>query len=148
MDKNCMDVCGEFYERVSSRQAKRGPFSVTCDRLVTSSSSVTQNANDAFLSPTNPLMKTTKGTMTRREFTKAIALSACAVAATPLLAADSAPARKLKIGHTGITWGVFPQNASRPTSSDKLEDFLKDISSQGFYSFECFPQNLADWETK
>jgi inosose dehydratase len=87
-------------------------------------------------------------TMTRREFTKAMALGAAAVAAGPALLNAAEPIRKLRIGHTGITWNVFPQNASRPTASDNLDPFIKDCAQEGYAGFECFPQNLADWEAK
>src|SRR3954467_10660903 len=90
----------------------------------------------------------TMNAMNRREFTKALAIGVSAMAAAPLWAAD-APARKLKIGHTGITWGVFPFNPKRPDSDAKLEDFVRAVASQGFTNgFECFPQNLEAWDAK
>jgi inosose dehydratase len=55
-----------------------------------------------------------------------------------------AVSRKLKIGHTCITWGTFPNSSTSPT----LETALKDIGGLGFYGFETFPENLADWDGK
>ncbi len=76
----------------------------------------------------------------RREFSKTIA-AGLAAAALPL--SGVAATAKIKIGHTCITWRVFPRG---PGQRDKLVDALKDISSQGFHSFETFPQNLEDWD--
>jgi len=89
-----------------------------------------------------------KTNMNRRDFTKAVALGVTAAATSPLWAADAPPARKLRIGHTGITWNVFPQNERRPDANAKLEDFVRDVASQGFDGFECFPQNLEAWDEK
>src|SRR5580698_7372931 len=71
----------------------------------------------------------------RRSFAKTLALGACA-AATPAEAA--APARKLHIGHTCITWGSFP----RPGAESTIEPAMRDISAEGFWSFETFPELL------
>ena len=79
-------------------------------------------------------------TLNRRDFFKASAIGASAL---PGLGA--APARRLKIGHTCITWGTFPRDAE---SSATLEPALKDISSQGFWGFETFPEVLEDWDKK
>ena len=56
--------------------------------------------------------------------------------------AKKKPARKLKIGHTCITWGTFP----RPGDDATLEPALKDISAEGFWSFETFPEVLDNWD--
>ena len=56
-----------------------------------------------------------------------------------------APARKIQIGHTCITWGTFPRG---PEASATLENAVKDIAKLGFWSFETFPENLADWDAK
>jgi inosose dehydratase len=56
----------------------------------------------------------------------------------------SVPAKKLKIGHTCITWGTFP----RPEGDATLEEALKDIYAQGFWSFETFPEVLDTWDQK
>jgi inosose dehydratase len=76
--------------------------------------------------------------VTRREFI------AAGVAATAI-AAVGARSRKLKIGHTCITWGTFPRG---PEAAATLEPALKDIASQGFWGFETFPQVLAHWDTE
>jgi len=76
--------------------------------------------------------------LNRRDFSKTlIGLGAAA-------GLSAAPSRKLKIGYTCITWGTFPT----PTGSPTLEQALKDISSLGYYGFETFPENLADWDAK
>lgn len=74
--------------------------------------------------------------MTRRTFAGAIA-TCLGAAAVPGLRAEAAP-RRLRIGHTCITWGTFP-NAGKT-----LEPALRDIASLGFAGFETFPQVLAE----
>jgi inosose dehydratase len=54
------------------------------------------------------------------------------------------PTRKLKIGHTCITWGSFP----RPGAEATIEPALKDISAEGFWSFETFPELLDTLDQK
>jgi inosose dehydratase len=76
--------------------------------------------------------------MNRRNFSKTLA------AGLGVAALDAAPKRRLKIGHTCITWGTFPNAAGNPT----LEPAVKDIASLGFWGFETFPENLADWDAK
>src|SRR5205809_4342000 len=76
--------------------------------------------------------------MNRRTFSKTLA------ACLTTTALDAAPKRRLKIGHTCITWGTFPNAAGNPT----LEAAVKDIASLGFWGFETFPENLADWDAK
>jgi inosose dehydratase len=77
--------------------------------------------------------------VTRRTFSKAIAT--CLGAAALPGGAAAAPLR-LRIGHTCITWGTFP-NAG-PT----LEPAMKDIAQLGFVGFETFPQVLEEWDAK
>jgi inosose dehydratase len=72
--------------------------------------------------------------LTRRNFSKWIGCGA--IAAKPILAADT-PARKLKIGHTGITW-----------ANNNSEQAIKDISGLGYYGFETFGEVLDDWEKR
>jgi inosose dehydratase len=50
-----------------------------------------------------------------------------------------AAARRLKFGHTGITWGYRPENA---------EPAIKDIASLGFAGFESFGNVIEAWEAK
>jgi inosose dehydratase len=73
----------------------------------------------------------------RRTFSQSIAMA--------LVPALRAAERKLKIGHTCITWGAFPRGAE---GSATLEPALKDISSLGYHGFETFPQILDDWDKK
>src|SRR5262249_29426447 len=81
---------------------------------------------------------TMKRNWNRREFTAALG----ALATAPFCAAAE---RKLKIGHTCITWGTFPRGWE---ASATLEAAVKDIAKLGFYSFETFPENLEDWHNK
>jgi len=53
--------------------------------------------------------------------------------------AQAAPNRRLKIGHTGITWGYSPENA---------EQAIKDAGSLGYHGFESFGSILEAWEKK
>jgi inosose dehydratase len=74
--------------------------------------------------------------MNRRDFTKIIALG-LASAAVPAL--DAQKARKLRVGHTGITWGFSPPDA---------EKAIADVASLGFHGYESFGNVLEAWETK
>ena len=76
----------------------------------------------------------------RRSFAKTLAVGACAAA----IPAVAAPARKLHIGHTCITWGSFP----RPGAEATIEPALRDISAEGFWSFETFPELLDTLDQK
>lgn len=78
--------------------------------------------------------------VTRRTFSKTLAtcLGAAAVAGLPGAAAE----RRLRIGHTCITWGTFP---NAPAT---LEPAVTDIASLGFSGFETFPQALDDWDRR
>ncbi len=76
--------------------------------------------------------------ISRRHFTAAIG-------ATSLLASPVATPRKLKIGHTCITWGSFPRAGK---VDDTLEPALKDIYNEGFWAFETFPEILDDWNAR
>src|SRR5260370_17616655 len=71
----------------------------------------------------------------RRSFAKTLALGACATA----LPAGAAPTRKLHIGHTCITWGSFPRAGAAST----IDPALRDMSAEGFWCFETFPELLA-----
>src|SRR5947209_12727391 len=75
------------------------------------------------------------GTHNRRGLLRALGIG-CGMAALPLPAATSP--RKLRIGHTCITWGAFPRAGAETT----IEPALKDISATGFWSFETFPELL------
>jgi inosose dehydratase len=72
----------------------------------------------------------------RRTFTRTLALG-LATASIPGLEAQRP--RKLKAGHTGITWGFSPADAERA---------IKDVSALGFYGYESFGNVLEAWESK
>ena len=80
-------------------------------------------------------------TIRRRSFVTGMVASAAAAA---LPKSSAAPARRLKIGYTCITWGTFPQK----TPDTTLEAALKDISALGFWGFETFPEVLSDWDSR
>ena len=80
--------------------------------------------------------------LNRRNFCQASIL-ACGSAV--LSALRAAPVRRLKIGYTCITWGAFP---GKPEAVATLEPALHDISSQGFWGFETFPEILEDWDAR
>jgi inosose dehydratase len=70
--------------------------------------------------------------MNRRDFFGAVALG---VGGAASLTAGK-PKRRLKAGHTGITWGKEIQQA------------IQDCGSLGFHGFETFGQVLETWEAK
>jgi len=72
----------------------------------------------------------------RRTFAKTIAV-ALAGAAVPAAAAQKT--RRLKVGHTGITWGFSPADA---------EGAIKDVASLGYHGYESFGNVLEAWEPK
>jgi inosose dehydratase len=51
----------------------------------------------------------------------------------------TAQTRRLKIGHTGITWGFQPADADQA---------IKDIASLGYHGYESFGNVLEAWEPK
>jgi inosose dehydratase len=71
--------------------------------------------------------------LTRRNFSRQVA---CGLAAALTLNAQNPGTRKLKIGHTGITWG------------NDSEQAIKDISGLGYYGFETFGEVLEDWDKR
>jgi inosose dehydratase len=76
-----------------------------------------------------------KQIISRRDVTKAIAMSvAVTVLPTKLFAAKK---RRIKIGHTGITW-----------PNKDVTVAITDVSSEGFYGFETFGEVLDKWEDK
>jgi inosose dehydratase len=70
-------------------------------------------------------------TYNRRDFARFAGIAATAL---PSLFATDPPARHIKIGHTGITWG-----------NDSLQA-VRDVSSLGFYGFETFGNVLEKWD--
>jgi inosose dehydratase len=77
----------------------------------------------------------------RRSFAKTLAIGTASLGLAPV---QAAPARKLKIGHTCITWGAFP----RANAAAVIEASLNDISSEGFWSYETFPELLGELDAK
>jgi inosose dehydratase len=73
--------------------------------------------------------------MNRRTFTRTLALS---VVGASLPIAAQKP-RRLKAGHTGITWGFSPADAERA---------IADVASLGFHGYESFGNVLEAWEAK
>ena len=67
----------------------------------------------------------------RRTFCKAIGLSVTGAAV--VLGAEQ---RRLKAGHTGITWG------------NDIQQAIQDCGSLGFHGFETFGQVIEAWEAK
>jgi inosose dehydratase len=58
-------------------------------------------------------------------------------ASAPILGAQKP--RRLKAGHTGITWGFSPADA---------EQAIADVASLGFHGYESFGNVLEAWEPK
>ncbi|MES2178863.1 MAG: TIM barrel protein [Gemmatimonadota bacterium] len=73
--------------------------------------------------------------LSRRDFLGVVAGGlACARAGVA-----SPPARKLLVGHTGITWGYAPANAERA---------IADVGSLGYHAFESFGSVLEYWDQR
>jgi inosose dehydratase len=77
----------------------------------------------------------------RRQFNKTLALGLAGAAlpgsANALDALQNT--RRLKAGHTGITWGFNPADAERA---------IPDVASLGFHGYESFGNVLEAWESK
>ena len=77
----------------------------------------------------------------RRQFNKTLALglagAALPASANALGALQNT--RRLKAGHTGITWGFSPADAERA---------IPDVASLGFHGYESFGNVLEAWESK
>jgi inosose dehydratase len=74
--------------------------------------------------------------VTRRTFTRSLALGAAA-AALPGRALQALAGKRLKVGHTGITWGFKPTDA---------EQAITDVGSLGFAGYESFGNVLEFWD--
>jgi inosose dehydratase len=72
-------------------------------------------------------------TISRRSFVASVAAGVAAWRLPPILA------RRLQVGHTGITWGYAPANA---------ETAIRDVGSLGYHAFESFGSVLDWWETR
>ncbi len=71
----------------------------------------------------------------RRSFMRTLAAATVATALPG--AAPAFGATRLKVGHTGITWGFRPADA---------EAAIKDVASLGFHGYESFGNVLEAWE--
>ena len=74
--------------------------------------------------------------MNRRTFAQTLA-AGLGAAALP-----AAPARKLKIGHTCLTWNAAPR------TPENLEEAVRDIAELGYHSWETFADVLDSWDSK
>ncbi len=72
----------------------------------------------------------------RRTFTKVLALG---LAGTAVPRLNARQVRRLRVGHTGITWGFAPADA---------EKAIGDAASLGFHGYESFGNVLESWEAK
>ena len=72
----------------------------------------------------------------RRTFSKTLAVALAGAVITPLGAQRP---RRLKVGHTGITWGFNPTDA---------EAAIKDVAALGYQGYESFGNVLEAWEAK
>ncbi len=77
-----------------------------------------------------------KRQLSRREFSLAAGFG---LGTLSLPLAQGAPARRLKIGHTGITWGFRPEDA---------EQAIKDVAATGYDGYESFGNVIEAWEPK
>src|SRR6266481_1244737 len=69
--------------------------------------------------------------LNRREFLSCAGLTVALAAAQPK--------RRLKIGHTGITWGFKPEDAAVA---------IPEVASLGYQGYESFGEYLEAWEPK
>jgi inosose dehydratase len=80
------------------------------------------------------MMTFSSTTSNRRSFLRTLAAGTLAAALpTPPVAA----ATRLKVGHTGITWGFQPADA---------EAAIRDVAALGFHGYESFGNVLEAWE--
>ena len=75
--------------------------------------------------------------LSRRSFVKSAAAVGLTALAAPSVFAHK-PSRRLKVGHTGITWGYAPPRA---------EQAVKDVAALGYHGFESFGSVLEHWDT-
>jgi inosose dehydratase len=75
--------------------------------------------------------------VTRRAFGRTLALAGAAAAAMSDGLLGAPAARRLKVGHTGITWGFKPTDA---------EQAIADVGSLGFHGYESFGNVLEYWD--
>jgi inosose dehydratase len=70
----------------------------------------------------------------RRKFLRSAGLAAAIASAS-----RAQPKRRLKIGHTGITWGYQAEDAATA---------IHDVASLGYQGYESFGEVLVAWEPK
>src|SRR4030088_381738 len=70
----------------------------------------------------------------RRTFVSLAAFTALTAAQ-----ASAQSKRRLKIGHTGITWGFKPEDAAVA---------IRDVASLGYQGYETFGEVLVAWQPK
>src|SRR5882672_8604443 len=75
--------------------------------------------------------------MNRRQFARRV--SAMGLALANPARALVRPARRFRVGHTGITWGYAPPNA---------EQAIADVGSLGYDAFESFGSVLDYWNPR
>jgi inosose dehydratase len=73
----------------------------------------------------------------RRAFIRTLAAGGGIAAALADSRVATAATRRLKVGHTGITWGFAPADA---------EQAIKDVGALGFHGYESFGNVLEAWE--
>lgn len=84
--------------------------------------------------------------MGRREVMKGVALTVGAACTNlPHVLAKSQNTRRMKIGYTCITWRTFPPKSG---SDETLNLALRDISAEGFWNFETFPEVIDNWDQR
>jgi inosose dehydratase len=76
-------------------------------------------------------------TIDRRAFCGTLAAVGLGIPGAP--SAWGAPKRRLKVGHTGITWGFKPEDAVQA---------IHDVASLGYAGYETFGEVLDAWEPK
>jgi len=76
------------------------------------------------------------GVLSRRSFSRTVALG---LGAAALNESGAQTSRRIKVGHTGITWGFKPEDAERA---------IKDVASLGYHGYESFGNVIEAWEAK
>ena len=75
----------------------------------------------------------------RREFLRSAGLAAAIASASLAQPSHAQSKRRLKIGHTGITWGFKPEDAAVA---------IPDVASLGYQGYESFGNVLEAWQPK
>jgi inosose dehydratase len=83
-------------------------------------------------------MPSPHSSINRRQFLRSAGIAA-GITAAMAAAAPAQPKRRLKIGHTGITWGFKPEDAAVA---------IPEVASLGYQGYETFGEYLEAWELK